>query len=113
VQDDGLCGSQTEYVDPKGPRARSDRGDGALNPRADTSRVRKKRLTIERQLDPSSGTGEQADVQLPLEGRDPLRDGLLRHTQLVGRVSQLSELGRADERSHCLGIHSPSLWVPN
>ena len=113
VQDNGLRGSQAEDVDPKGPRARSDRGDGAIDTRDDASCVRKKRLAVESQLDPSGGTGEQADLELPLQGRDPLRDGLLRHAQLVGRVLQLSELGRPDERSHCLGVHRPSLGMPN
>jgi hypothetical protein len=105
VQDDGLRGSQAENVDPKGPRARSDRGDGAIDTRDDVPGVREESLAVECQLDPSGGAGEQPDVEFALEGCDPLRHGLLRYTELVGRVLQLSELGRADERSHRLGIH--------
>jgi hypothetical protein len=99
VQNNGLRASQAENVDPKGPGARPDRGDGALDTRDDAPCVGEKRLTIERQLNPSGGTGEQTDFQLALQGGDPLGDCLLRHAQLIGRMSQLSELGRPDERS--------------
>jgi hypothetical protein len=34
-------------------------------------------------------------------------------TLRVGRVLQLSELSCADERSHYLGIHRPSICTPN
>jgi hypothetical protein len=105
VQDDSLRGSQAENVDPKGTRARPDRGDGAIDTRDDAPGVREEGLAVERQLDPSGGAGEQPDLECALEGCDPLRHGLLRHAELVGRTLQLSELGRADERSHRLGIH--------
>jgi hypothetical protein len=118
VQNNGLRASQAENVDPKGPGARPDRVDGALDTRDDAPRVREKRLTVERQLNPSGGTDEQPDFQPALQGGDPLGNGLLRHAQLVGRMLQLSELGRPDERSQCLGVHwfilgahNRSLWL--
>ncbi|GAA3997896.1 hypothetical protein GCM10022232_38870 [Streptomyces plumbiresistens] len=67
--------------------------------------MRQESLAVECQLDPSGGSGEQPDVEFALESCDPLRHGLLRYAELVGRVPQLAELGRADERSHRLGIH--------
>jgi hypothetical protein len=113
VQSNGLRASQAENVDPKGPGARPDRGDGALDTSDDAPRVGEKRLTIERQLNPSGGTYEQADFQLALQGGDPLGDCLLSHAQLIGRVLELSELGRPDERSQCLGVHWCILGVHN
>jgi hypothetical protein len=113
MQDDGLRRSQAENVDPKDPRARPDRGDGAIDTSDDLPGVRQEGLAVECQLDPSGGTGEQPDVERALESGDPLRHGLLRHTQLVGHVLQLAALGRADERSHRLGVHRPSLGAPN
>ncbi|GAA2988145.1 hypothetical protein GCM10020227_66170 [Streptomyces flavovirens] len=75
--------------------------------------MREERLAVECQLDPSGGAGEQPDVEYALKGRDPLRHGLLGDAELVGRVAQLSELGRADEGAHRLGIHRPSIDALN
>lgn len=113
VQNNGLRASQAENVDPKGPEAGPDRGDGALDTRDDAPRVGEKCLTIERQLNSSGGTCEQTDCQLALQDGDPLGDCLLRHAQLIGRMLQLSELGRPGERSQCLGVHWFTLGVHN
>ncbi len=75
--------------------------------------MRKERLAIQRQLDSSRAAREQSDTELTLQGGDPLRDGLLRHAELVGRVLQLPELGRPDKRSHCLSVHCVSLCLHN
>lgn len=113
VQNNGLRASQAENVDPKGTGARPDRGDGALDTHDDAPRVGEKSLTIERQLNSSGGTREQTDFQLALQGGDPLGDRLLSHAQLIGRISQLSELGRPDECSQCLGVHWFTLGMHN
>jgi hypothetical protein len=88
---------------PDVPVARADEG----------GHVRGVREGVERQHDPSGGTCEQLDVEPALKGRDPFRHGLLRHAEFVGGALQLSELGRADERSHRLGVHRPGSGVPN
>ncbi|GES27653.1 hypothetical protein San01_01390 [Streptomyces angustmyceticus] len=75
--------------------------------------MREERLAVEGQLDPSGGAGEQPDGECALKGGDALRHGLLGDAELVGRVLQLPEFGRADERPHRLGIHRPSISVPN
>ncbi|CAM5621535.1 hypothetical protein SALBM311S_04866 [Streptomyces alboniger] len=107
VQDDGLRGAQAENVDPKGPRTRSDRGDGAVDARDDVPGVREESLAVEGQLDSSGGAGEQPDVELPLEGRDPLRHGLLRDAELVGRVLQLSDsAARTNDRTASVSMQA-------
>ncbi|GGO27448.1 hypothetical protein GCM10011576_52160 [Micromonospora parathelypteridis] len=75
--------------------------------------MREKSLAVECQLDPSGGTREQPDAEVAFESGDPLRHGLLRHAELVGGMLQLPELGRADERSHRLGIHRTIMQAHN
>jgi hypothetical protein len=90
---------------PEGARARLHRGDGAVDTGDDAPCMREERLPVERQPDPSGGAGEEAYLQLAFQGGDPLRNRLLCHAELVGRVSQLSEVGRPDERPHRFTVH--------
>lgn len=113
VQNNGLRASQAENIDPKGPGARPDRGDGALDSRDDAPCVGKECLTVERHLNPSCGTCEQAHFQRALQRGDPLGDRLLCHAQLIGRLLEPSELGRPDERSQSLGVHWSIVGWPN